>query len=136
MVALPAAGLLSVGMLAGTGGTASAAASSASLNIGKVSGSNLTCLITVRGHAHLVQPNVTGLFLKVRGEDPVDDDEILDKGGFTSDAAGNFVIQQRIPCESLDEDWGVDEIYVNVTYRDPVLAKAFVIRSNTIKQSF
>lgn len=137
LAALLAAGLLSIATFAGlSGATANASSSTANLSIRTIAGTS-DCRLTVSGHAHLVQPAVTVLSLKVRGEDTWDDDELYDLPfRFSTDAAGNYVIQDRQRCSTYDEDWGEDDVYVKVSYFDPILKKGFEIRSNTIHRSF
>jgi hypothetical protein len=70
---------------------------------------------------------------KIRGDDPVFDDDLFTIGGsnFTHVAGSEFSLSLVVHHSQLDEDWGEDEIYAQVWVEG-----RGTFRTNTVKAHF
>ena len=135
LAAVLAAGFLSTAVLAGAGSPAHAAGDTATLTITKITGTS-DCEITVSCHADLIQFQERNLGIQMIGDDTFDDDEL-----FTffdapdTQPNGDFFVQFPLLCSALNEDWGGDEVFAEVTFFDPTTGTR-QFPSNTIHRRF
>ncbi|MBB5079896.1 hypothetical protein [Nonomuraea endophytica] len=132
LAAFFAAGALS---LAALSGAANAAPDSALLVISKVT--NVKCLVTVKGHAHVGATERDNLAIRLFGEDLFGDDELVREGPFSTALNGDYSAVFTVACKDLDEDpVEPDEIFAVAQVFDPSTGVTKKIRSNTVTGIF
>ncbi|NHC12324.1 hypothetical protein [Motilibacter deserti] len=105
----------------------------AHLAIRSVGGGNYS--VTISGHATLTSVTPRNFSISLYSDDTWFDENLFDKNWMTTFPNGDFWTQFTIDGDTLDEDWGQDEVYARAHIWDPALG-SFQLTTNVVTGSF